>query len=38
MAQLSVSDEKSIETEIEASGSYSGKAKVGEGYSPSSKR
>jgi hypothetical protein len=38
MAQLSVGDESSVETQVETSGSYSGKSNDGDGYSPSSKR
>jgi hypothetical protein len=34
MAKLSVGDEKSVEIKSGASGSYSGKTKDGEGYSP----
>jgi hypothetical protein len=38
MAKLSVADENPVEINTETSGAYSGKAKDGEGYSPSSKR
>lgn len=38
MAQLSVGDEKSVDIDVDTSGSYSGKSTDGEVFSPSSKR